>query len=519
MGPARMKKDDDAKEIERRIYELSALIDQDPQSAIEGARALTFDEGPEGLKINALRAGILIDAGVVGNDVRAVDDGVAMVEHLLDCEPDRGDLKYYLANGLIAQADLVGHSGPEWYCETADLRREARRLFRVAEEGEAGSLVASQSLTNLGNALRRAYRFVEAYDCYLRALQSDPSNGVALTGAARILLWLANEGTGDRNVLLEVAARHLRTAREKPERISELAGEGAYKKLRELIETEIGGGEPPDLSSANDYQRFVAKHRLALAPTIEGLDLSMARWDSLRIESITEPIDTGHGVPPVFAMFNVLKSDYLTARLLAHLALKGELIESGKYSDTLDYANYGIRCSLLTLAQRSCMDLLDKTAVAASEYLGLSGGKQTTFLKRWLLKQKGGGALAWQSEVRDEIVLGNTALIALAEVSCDIATGGFLQAKRLMRHTSTHRFTVLHDFETSPSRECRLIDHYVVGDFEDQLVETLQLARAVLFYFVEMIKLREKRLSSDSPLKGSLVVPDHDWVRGEEDER
>ena len=63
------------------------------------------------------------------------------------------------------------------------------------------------------------------------------------------------------------------------------------------------------------YQRFVAKHRLALAPTIEGLDLAMSRWDSLRIESITEPINTEHGVPPLFAMFNVLKSDYLAARL------------------------------------------------------------------------------------------------------------------------------------------------------------------------------------------------------------
>lgn len=518
-----MKKAVDAKEIERRFRErhatLNALIDQDPQSAIEAAHALTPDDVLNARNINALRAGILIDAGIAGNDVQAVDEGVASLQRLLDSDPNRGDLQYSLANGLAGKADLLSYSGPAWYCETADLRRKARHLYRFAGEGEAGSFIASQALTNLGNELIKAYRFVEAYDCYLSALKNDPSNGVALTGAAKILLRFANEGTGDRDVLLGVAARHLRTARENPDRIRELAGERAYKQLSELMETEIAGGAPPDLSSATDYQRFVAKHRLALAPTIEGLDLAMSRWDSLRIESITEPINTEHGVPPIFAMFNVLKSDYLTARFLAYLALEGELIDSGKYSDTLDYASYGIRFSVLTLSQRSCMDVLDKTAVAASEYLVLPGNpKLIDFLMRWFLKPKKGEPLAWQSEVRDEIALGNTALIALAEVSYDIPEGGFLQKKRSIRNTSTHRFTVLHDFDTRPSRKCRYIDHYDGGAFEDQLIETLQLTRAVLFYFVEMIKLREKRLTSDGLLRMPLLVPDHDWIRGEEDE-
>lgn len=518
-----MKKAVDAKEIERRFRErhatLRALIDQDPQSAIEAAHALTHDDVLNARNINVLRAGILIDAGIEGNDVPAVDEGVATLRRLLDSDPDRGDLQYSLANGLAAKADLLSYSGPAWYCETADLRREARHLYRFAGEGEAGSFIASQSLTNLGNALIKAYRFVEAYDCYLSALKNDPSNGVALTGAAKILLRFANEGTGDRDVLLGVAARHLRTARENPDRIRELAGERAYKQLSELMETEIAGGAPPDLSLATDYQRFVVKHRLALAPTIEGLDLSMPRWDSLRIESITEPINTEHGVPPIFAMFNVLKSDYLTSRFLAYLALEGELIESGKYSDTLDYASYGVRSSLLTLSQRSCIDVLDKTAVAASEYLGLPGNpKSINFLTRWFLKPKKGEPLTWQSEVNDEIAFGNTALIALSEISYDIPEGGFLQKKRSIRNTSTHRFTVLHDFETRPSRKCRLIDHYDNGAFVDQLIETLQLTRAVLFYFVEMIKLREKRLTSDGLLKMPLLVPNHDWIRGEEDE-
>lgn len=502
------------KDAERRFRELdsslSALIDQDPRSAIEAAHALTSDDVLDTGNIDALKAGILIDAGIEGNDVQAVDEGIALLQRSIGTAANRSVLQYCLANGLVGKADLLSCSVPEWYCVTATLRREARRLFRFAGKGKDSFFITSKALTNLGNALRRAYRFIEAYDCYLSALKADPSNGVARIGAARILLRFVNEGIGDRDVLLGVAAQHLRTAQENPDRIRKLAGERAYRQLSELMNTKIVGGTLPDLSSATDYQRFVAKHRLALAPTIEGLDLSMSHWDSLRIERITEPINTEYdGVPPIFAMFNILKSDYLTARFLAYLGLEGKLVDSGKYSDTLDYASYGIWSSVLTLSQRSCLDLLDKTAIAASEYLGLPGGEKSVgFLTRWFVRPKEEPPL-WQPGVRDEIISGNTAVIALSEASYDIAEGGFLHEKRSIRNTSTHRFTVLHDFGSSMSRKCRYIDHFNKETFADQLIETLQLTRAILFYFVNMIKIRENRLASDGCLKVPLIVPDH----------
>jgi hypothetical protein len=520
-GQARMKKSGDSKKIERRFRELHttlcALIDKDPKLAIKAAHALTPDDVLNEQNINAIRAGILIDAGIYGNDVQTVDEGIALYQCILDSVPNRGDFRYCLANGLVGKADLLSYSGPEWFCLTAELRRRARYLYRFAGEEEIGSVIASRSLTNLGNSLIKAYRFIEAYDCYLSALKHDTSNGVALTGAARILLRFANEGTGDRGALLAVAARHLQTARENPDRIRELAGERAFRELSKLMKTKIVGGAVPDLATATDYQLFVANHRLALAPTIEGLDLSMSRWDSLRIKSITEHMNTEDCIPPIFAMFNVLKSDYLTARFLAYLALEGELNDSGKYSDTLDYAIYGMRSSVLTLAQRACMDILDKIAVGASEYLGLPGNyRSIKFPTRWFLNPNDEEQLTWQSDVFDEIKLGNTALIALSEVSYDLQKSGFLQEKRSIRNTSTHRFTVLHDLDKRTSRKCRYIDHYVMEAFKDQLIETLQLTRAVLFYFVEMINLREKRLSRDGVLP--LHVPDHDWIRGEDDE-
>ncbi len=428
-------------------------------------------------------------------------------------------MAYCLANGLSAQADFDATAYPEWYLGTSEIRRRARRLYQSGGSKQSTPIeIRAQSYTSLGNSLLRAYRFVEAYDCYSRALKCDSTNGVALTGAARVLLRLARMGTGDSQVLLTVAAHYLSKAKESPERICKLAGEQAYWKLLELLEANIPAVELPDLSAASEYQQFVAKHRLSLAPTIEGIDLTLSRWDSLRIHSITERIEAGGGVPPLFGMFNVLKSEYLAARYLTYSALNDAIPESGKYSDTLDYARYGIRSSMLTLAQRACLDLLDKVAVAASEYLGLPGiPSRIAFTNRWFESRKSGAPLTWQPGIQARILQGNTALIAISEVSGDIDAGGFLQQKRAMRNSSTHRFAILHDPGETPSRESRYINHYSFDKFVEQLIETLQLTRAVLLYFVEMVSLNEHLTHDDGTIKGQLFVPDHDWIRGEDE--
>ena len=92
-------------------------------------------------------------------------------------------------------------------------------------------------------------------------------------------------------------------------------------------------------------------------------------------------------------MFNVMKADFLTARLLAYRALYGETPDSGTYADTLDYAQYGTSQSLLTIAQRTCIDVLDKIALATSEYFELAG-RFIYFSNRWYGDKLKGG---WSS--------------------------------------------------------------------------------------------------------------------------
>ena len=496
---------------------LHTLIDVDPAGAIEEARSIPSDVPVKGLLYTGLKAGILIDAGACIKDKSAIEEGVALFRKLLNDSSNKAAFHYNLGNGLSALADQESFKDNSWYLDTATTRREARSHLQAAISSEDNEDVLSTAFTNLGNALLTAHRWVEAYDAYSNALARDASNAVASTGAAKILLRCIRRGMGDKNILRSIAVRHLRIANLHADRLAELAGTRAQNQLADLLKTDLPDSKPPNLQKASDYEKFVARHRLALSPTIDGLDCSLKRWDSLRIHSLRESIGAGPGVPPLFAMLNVMKSDYLAARYLTYQALTAEFPESGLYADTLDYAIYGIMPSLLALSQRACIDVLDKIAAATTEYFNVPGNvKIVYFWSRWFDDPQKGRPLAWHPSLRPHIDRGNSAIIALADVSVDLNEDGFLIRKKAFRHSSTHRFTVLHDIGCQPSRDCAQIEHCGIEEFKEHLIESLQLARAAILYFVEMVSIAEGNREALDGLSVAIDVPNHHDIRGED---
>lgn len=496
---------------------LQTLVDDNPTQAITEARKLPSEKPLGEIHFTSLKACILIDAGSHAKNKRAIEEGVAFFEKLLLKSPKEASYHYNLGNGLMALADLEP-TGNAWYLSTAARRRRARSHFQKAISSDDNATVLSTAFTNLGNALLRSHRWVEAYDAYTSALNRDNSNAVAATGAAKVLLRCVARGIGNKRILQSVAAHHLKTANLHPGRLAGLAGARAQKQLAQLMQTRLPRCKPPELKDASDYEKFVSRHRLALSPTIEGLDCSLKRWDSLRFNSITEPVGTASGVPPLFAMLNVMKSDFLAARYLAYQALSATFPESGLYTDTLDYAVYGIVPSMLSLAQRACIDVLDKIAAATTEYFRIPGNVRVVyFWSRWFDDPNRGQPLAWHPSLRPHIHNGNTALIALAEISLDMGEEGFLVRKKAFRHASTHRFTVLHDLGCHPSRQSSQIEHCRLTEFKAQLIESLQLGRAALIYFVEMVSIAENAHRTRPEKSLPISVPTHHYIRGEDD--
>lgn len=480
-------------DLQSKLY---GLLERDPGEAVAAARNLVPTELLGEDLIDNLKACVLVDAGKAGKDKEAVEEGVKIFRKIFHNDPERPDIRYNLANGLFGLSEMEDVSDGIWHLNTWEMRREARRLYEFTTRNSKDPNLATQALTNIGNLLWRSYRWVEAYDSYIEAMNHDPSNGIAAARAAQLLLYYADIGIGDPEVLKGVALRHIHIFKDSSENILKYGGRRALESLSKLLES--GAAKKPDRDTANlnRYESFVAKNRLALSATIEGLDRSASYWDSLIISSINKPVNIESGVSPVIAMFNIMKADYLLARRLAYYAFKGSFPESGNYYDTLDNANYGMDSSLITLAQRACFDILDKVAIAAAEYLGIKDlPRSVHFGNIWHKKsRKTEVRFEWRPEILAEVEKGNSAIIALAELSEDLRGRGYLKVKKSLRNAATHRFVVLHKTSVEKVRKNKYIDHYTLDTIRSELISTLKMVRSTLLYFVEMIAIHEAQV-------------------------
>lgn len=162
---------------------------------------------------------------------------------------------------------------------------------------------------------------------------------------------------------------------------------------------------------------------------------------------MSSSIKEGAVVPEIFAMVNVLKSDFIMARQLLFDASQKRFNETGSYNDTLDYACYGVNESALALAQRSALDILDKISVASLSYLGMGGAKNESMKTAWFSKpKKGQKRRELDPAINLEIENGNTALLALTEISRDLSSEkGFYRENKVqetLRHIDLPSFTI-----------------------------------------------------------------------------
>lgn len=499
---------------------LRVLLDASPLEAVALARELPQTD-PNWL---LLRATILCDGGFAIADISAVDEAIEIFDKLLPLNPV---LPYNLANALSRRAQLDQPYGLEWYLRTAAIRSRARALNWMAANQleDEDPILASQVVTNLGNDLEAAHRWLEAFECYQEALRLYPRNGVASGNAARALFRVAQNDTFEHQThLFHIAHQLAQHCKENLDVVALFAGPQAVSTYQELPseswqESESTREEPP---VSSEYEVFVAEHRLFLAPILEGPAHDRRRWDDAYIRSIIEPVDSGPEPPPVIAMFNVMKADYLVARGLLYQSLANDSFvrETGLYMDTLDYATYGQDASRLILAQRAALDILDKIAVALNEHFQLGFKKrEVSFTKIWRKQQ---GTPDWHPGLRLLLDRHNPALLALSEVASDLASQAthdeppLLNAEREARHTGTHRFSVLHDLGIGQHRSSTTIDHFELHTFQKTSLRTLKLARAALLYFVEAIYYDTAKRSQEGGLKGHTRIYPHHYIRGED---
>ena len=506
---------------------LSALLDCNPIEAVKQAQEIDLNfnlNGHQRVNLMSLKAAILVDGGALTKQKDAIEEGLVLFRELHDSFP-LADFTYNLGNGLIAKvgppprnADWLSHQEL-----TREHRAEARRCFwKVAQDVDADLALRTQAWTNLANQFSNSYRLGEAQDGWLSALGLDPQNGVAACAAARNLLWLYELGGCSELTRIE-AIMLAKIADRNRDRIVQYAGAQAAEQIAAFAcQLE----EPPIRSPhLNPFISWVERERLTLAPAVELIDPSMGKLDWLMLPGIMEREPSVAGMPPpVFAMFNMLKSDFILARDLLWRALdENAWPTTGRFGDTLDYATYGPDTSALILVHRTALDLLDKIAVVANHYfeLGLPPDK-VYFGKVWRGNlDKTTGIRPLHEKVARVIRGGTPALYGLVELAEDYDNNsGILRSQKDLRNAGTHRFVVLHDFgDPAQSRQAPEVEHHRRESFTQEVLRALRVARSAIQMLALSISQHEQVLALRvDGVIGSMLVPDHDWVRGRSDE-
>jgi hypothetical protein len=510
-------------EFYARAAHLNSLLDSDPVEAVKQAREINLDT-PERFSMMSLQASILVDGGALTKQTDAVEEGLSLLRELHSQFPT-ADITYNLANGLVAKVGAPPHDS-SWLDHqerTREHRAEARRCFwRVAHDLDAPFSLRTQAWTNLANQLSNSYRLGEAHDVWLAALSTDPENGVAASAAARNLLWLYEQGGCSELTYIE-AVMLAKIARRHQDRIVQYAGLQAAEQIA-MFANRLED-PAPRLPHKDPFISWIERERLTLAPSAELVDPTLGKLDWLMLPGILERDLVASGMPPpVFAMFNVLKSDFILARDLAWRAI-GENVwpATGRFSDTLDFATYGPDASALILAHRTALDLLDKVAVTANHYFefGLAPDK-IYFGKLWRgAPDKATGVRPLAERVEMVIRGGVSALYGLVELADDYdSSTGILRSQKDLRNAGTHRFVVLHDLgDPVHSRQAPEIQHHRREQFIHDVLRALRVARSAIQLLALSISQHEKVLAQRTAgIVGSLIVPDHDWIRGRDEE-
>jgi hypothetical protein len=502
---------------------LSAMLDNDPAEAVRQAREIDITSSDR-LNAMSVRAAILVDGGAATRQQDAIEEGLELFRGVYAEVPETS-VAYNLANALVSVVGTPPH-GLGWLDHqerTREQRAEARQLYwRVARDEGATEELRTQSWTNVANQFSRSFRLGEAHDARLAALDIDPSNGVAAGSAARDLVWLFNQG-GCSDLTQVEAIMLAKVAKRHQDRVREYAGQRAADELAALADQL--GDAPPRSPHSDPFVRWVERERLTLAPVVELVDPALGKLDWLMLPGILErePGTDAATPPPLFAMFNVLKADFILARDLAWRATSEVgWPTTGRFADTLDYATYGPDASALVLAHRTALDLLDKVAVTANHYFELGQSPNKVYFGR-LWRENGGkkaDAKPLAPVVARAIRAGALALYGLAELAEDYdSESGILRSQKDLRNAGTHRFVVLHDMgDPTSTRQAPEVEHQRRDGFADEVLRALRVARSAIQMLALAISQHERVLAKDAEgLVGTMHVPDHDWIRGREE--
>lgn len=470
-----------------------------------------------------LRAAILIDGGFALNKSGKVREGTEILENLissnrLESDFTRCSLFYNAANGRSSLYTLRRKRRKNTIPTNDDDLRAAKKLYRDALstlDNTSGSFV-SQVLTNYGNCLSQLGRFVEAIECYQKALDADPSHGMAagnlaieLEHAARITGHYRHEYVGLAHDLIS------RSLSPEMHLVSDSIGATQdFQFIKDRLEHFINAHTEPILppqpakatartKTQKEYIQFCIENNLLLTPWVGNQELSPKIIDDIAFGPIITPIDDEYLVPELLQILNEIKESFGTARYIYYLSQREDKIIDDISAMTLYFGTdtfeiNGLYGGLCKTAYSRAFDVLDKTARITNIYFNI-GKREDSFWRIYAEKQSLGQTGTTRFVARPAIYqINNYGLYALADLCIDYFESEHVDLKIVdaRRNRITHDYlnVRLHnlDEEQGESNTIELDDLY------HQTKDVLHLAKYAILYAVSAVNVAEMRKAKGS---------------------
>ncbi len=179
------------------------------------------------------------------------------------------------------------------------------------------------------------------------------------------------------------------------------------------------------------------------------------------------------------------------------------------YVDNLNYARWGVRTGIASQAFAATTNLLDKVASFLHLYYRTQRRSHTVYFRTlWHPRNKDVMDPEFAEAVKDRT---NRGLIALLDLSCDLEEETPLAALLKRRHSATHRFLVTHQM-VAEEQPGPWLDHVEWGDFVEQSIEQLRVARAAILYLIRTVDASESkraRLDTEKGIKRGALPLHH----------
>ena len=507
---------------------LSHLLSKEgsERTAVALAEALVPGEGQE-QNVSDLRACAYTDAGIKLKDPALVQEGVR-----LWCEMESHDsvtVSYNLASAKLNLWQLAVEQaglGDAWLNERGHLH-EARRLFNlVAQHREADTELRLKALSDCGNSFDIVGRYLDALDCYERALELDSTFGMAAGNRGITLLNLAPLMRGYQSHVLSRAYIDLNTAIRDHDRLLRCGGQSALATFKRQLagfrntgELRQNAAEPsPHLGDPHLNWCLCNKLFLHIWPDCiraESIHLDAVTFGNFRLNLDDGPVlDRAN---EIIDAFNSIKQEYIAARFLVWLAVAEDSPIRGQaktitrrisFWDTLKYAYWGARPGIAVQALKDTLDTLDSIAAFVHLYFRTGRGIRNVTFGTLPYTDRKKRSLAPPLDKALKQPEHNRGLAALFDLSAGLEEQSASHLRRLnqRRHAATHRFFSVH-IEGTPDSS-NWIERLSWSELIEESLESLRIARSAILFLAHMVHFHEKAgYMPDSPRAITMPLP------------